>query len=1099
MSDTANPANQQLRPSDDSGASVPSTPDNSVPSRDVLRNQLAEASALVDDIVLKKYLTNLTGLELIPLDADLKKIGDIRLFKINEMVYQNDEYSTYKFASVFNSVQNLNCGIFIIADSDGQKTDFYMGVRSLDKKRTTKSLKDTLKNALSGQFPGVKTDDLLDPAAEKFLANISSKNIATVSCVAKNKDEEFKDNERFIQGLEKLALAMHGQRYTAVVLAKSTPHENLEAARRAYEFIYTQLSPFANMQLSYGTNTSLNISDAFSSGTTTGTSHSITVSTQTGESYSEGTGTNVSETKPNTAEDLAKRFGLLLLGGASIVTAPLTGGASLAAAGAIIAGQVVLNSITPSSETKGKSENKTWSENISITHGETDSANESTSENRTTTRGTTTGTSDNMQLSMQNKTLVNTLERIDLQLKRIDECESLGMWECAAYFLSDSQETAEMAAGTYKALMRGEKSGVEISAINFWGHKNVKLPILREYITNFIHPVFAYRSKSAVVPVTASSLISGNELAIQMGLPRKSLCGFPVIEHADFGKEVVKYNKSTGEADFILGKVFSMGSESATEVRLDRDSLAMHTFITGSTGSGKSNTVYEILNQLRILYNIPFLVIEPAKGEYKNIFGRLPNVSVYGTNPNKFNLVRINPFSFPPDIHVLEHMDRLVELFNVCWPMYAAMPAILKEAMERAYAATGWDVTASKNPKGEVFPNFSDLLEHIEIVMNESQYSSENKGNYSGALCTRVRSLTNGLNGLIFRNEELSAAELFDKNVIVDLSRVGSAETKSLLMGLLVMKLNEYRMASGKFNSPLAHVTVLEEAHNLLKRTSTEQSSEGANLLGKSVEMLANSIAEMRTYGEGFIIADQSPGLLDLSVIRNTNTKIILRLPEQSDRELVGLAACLNAEQIKELAKLERGVAAFYQNDWVEPVLVKVNKCELEEKTYISTADPKTADISTIKRQILFLLIQSGVSERLTLELEKIEQALDAFGLSTRTREFLEEQVAEFKETGNLSLWHDTELSKLSPHVAELLGVRKQVEKCVLASADIEELTRHLADIVKQSIPDASERIVLTISKCLMKDMSTGLNEVQIRKRIYGQWVESVKEGAIKP
>lgn len=125
---------------------------------------------------------------------------------------------------------------------------------------------------------------------------------------------------------------------------------------------------------------------------------------------------------------------------------------------------------------------------------------------------------------------------------------------------------------------------------------------------------------------------------------------------------------------------------------------------------------------------------------------------------------------------------------------------------------------------------------------------------------------------------------------------------------------------------------MLEEAHNLLKRTPTEQSSEGANLLGKSVEMLANSIAEMRTYGEGFIIADQSPGLLDMSVIRNTNTKIILRLPEQSDRELVRLAACLNEDQIKELAKLERGVAAVYQNDWVEAVLVKVSKCELEEK-----------------------------------------------------------------------------------------------------------------------------------------------------------------------
>lgn len=219
---------------------VPGQPESNLPSMAKLEAQLAESSKLVDDIVLKKYLHKLTDLEIIPLTDDLKQISDIRLFKITEMVYQKDEYSTYKFASVFNSVQNLNCGVFIVADSNGEKTDFYMGVRSLDDKRTTKSLKDTLRNALIGQFPGVKSTDLLDPQAEAFLADIPTKNISSVSCVANNKDDDFKDNETFIQGLEKLALAMQGQKYTAIVLAKSTPPEQLDEIRRAYETIYTQ-------------------------------------------------------------------------------------------------------------------------------------------------------------------------------------------------------------------------------------------------------------------------------------------------------------------------------------------------------------------------------------------------------------------------------------------------------------------------------------------------------------------------------------------------------------------------------------------------------------------------------------------------------------------------------------------------------------------------------------------------------------------------------------------------------------------------------------------------------------------------------------------
>ena len=187
---------------------------------------------------------------------------------------------------------------------------------------------------------------------------------------------------------------------------------------------------------------------------------------------------------------------------------------------------------------------------------------------------------------------------------------------------------------------------------------------------------------------------------------------------------------------------------------------------------------------------------------------------------------------------------------------------------------------------------------------------------------------------MIFNNDEISSQALFDENVIVDLSRVGSVETKSLLMGILILKLQEYRVEQGTMNAPLKHITVLEEAHHLLKRTSIEQSSESSNLLGKSVEMLSNAIAEMRTYGEGFIIADQAPGLLDMAVIRNTNTKVILRLPDQSDRELVGKAAGLTDEQITELVKLPCGVAAVFQNEWIQPVLCKINRFDGDSSKY---------------------------------------------------------------------------------------------------------------------------------------------------------------------
>ena len=219
------------------------------------------------------------------------------------------------------------------------------------------------------------------------------------------------------------------------------------------------------------------------------------------------------------------------------------------------------------------------------------------------------------------------------------------------------------------------------------------------------------------------------------------------------------------------------------------------------------------------------------------------------------------------------------------------------------------------------------------------------------------------------RGIRLMGKALFDENVIIDLSRIGSSETKSLLMGILIIKLQEYRMSSSAANNcPLKHVTVLEEAHHILKRGSLNQVSGSENVLGKAVEMLSNSIAEMRSYGEGFIIADQAPELMDMSVIRNTNTKIILRLPDISDRELVGRAANLNDDQILELSRLDNFVAAVYQNNWLEPVLCNIDKEFKDEQSYNYSND--TEEIANFDKNefISYLLLPIAKRDKLAKE-----------------------------------------------------------------------------------------------------------------------------------
>lgn len=1037
---------------------------------DNFQERCNNAFTLVDDVVLKNYITKLNKMEIVPLDKEKLKNNikdNVRLFKINEMVYEKDENSTYKFASVYNAVASTESMLFIIIDSDGKKTEFYMGIKSDDENKSTKICYDTLSNSIKGQFPGILTENLYDIEVKELLDKIKIESVSVVSGIANNKLENIIENKNFIQGLEKLAISMQGERYTGIILANPVNGSKLNEIRKGYENIYTQLSPFSNMQVSIGKNSSINKSNSVTDGITVGKSYSENKSNSVTEGYSETNSLSKSNSKQTLGSTAGKTAGAALtaVGGVlgSVIPGPgniigmAVGGAIGGILGAAVSG--LTNRSVSDTESKSYSSNNSKTSTFGETYGTSESKNTSTTENN----GTSAGTSENVQLTIQNKSIINSLDRIDTQLERLKEAESIGMWECAAYFTADKQHVSEVAASTYKSLMTGDNSGVEISAINVWNDKfNKNTYLLEDYIKNLIHPVFIYNKNNTNLEVTPTSLVSGNELAIHMGLPRKSICGFPVVEHADFGKEIVKYRKEN-EPTISLGKIYNLGRETETKVSIDLPSLSMHTFITGSTGSGKSNTVYRMLEQADLL-GVNFLVIEPAKGEYKHVFGNKRNVTVLGTNPNYTDMLKINPFRFEKSIHVLEHIDKLVEIFNVCWPMYAAMPAVLKESVEIAYEKAGWDLELSiNNVDNNIYPTFSDLVISLKEVINESGYSDELKSNYVGALVTRVKSLTNGINGLIFTSDEVSSNVLFDQNVIVDLSRVGSSETKSLIMGILVFRLQEHRMEQGGMNKNIKHITVIEEAHNILKRSSQNQQVEGSNVIAKSVEMISNSIAEMRTFGEGFIIVDQSPSMVDMSAIRNTNTKIILRLPEQGDRELVGKASSLNDEQIDEISKLETGVSVVYQNNWLEPVLCKVKEVEVEETEYIKkTLIRKNNNKELILKSLIdnYFLVGEASSDLLN----------NVIGLDVSS-------TIKIHILNLLKKEKKLELKDISKIIVNM--IRNKDIKIAKDAKDFEEWNKKIIDSLDDFTKDLEEKQKLLIVQCILRETAKEFKEFE--------------------
>ena len=682
----------------------------------------------------------------------------------------------------------------------------------------------------------------------------------------------------------------------------------------------------------------------------------------------------------------------------------------------------------------------------------------------------TVGKNEGIVQHFTNYNIKHLLENLELQMKRYEQSTALGMWDFAAYVLSEDQNVANNVAYSYLALTQGEKSYVSQTAVNLWRGDMENSDDAAEicaYLRELRHPIFALNPNlseeipiSNVYPavVTPTTSLSGKELAYSLNFPSKSIAGFPVISCAEFGRDVVTYDLVSNKNTAInLGSIFHMNHAESMNADISLQSLASHVFVTGSTGSGKSNTVYKLIKEASE-QGVKFMVVEPAKGEYKHVLGNDSDVSVFGTNPAISELLRINPFSFEQEIHVYEHMDRLVEIFNVCWPMYAAMPAVLKSAIEKAYEDCGWDLISSTNPYGEnYYPTFADVSRNIRQIIDSSEYDTENKGAYKGSLLTRLQSLSNGINGMVFTTDEIPSNQLFDANVIIDLSRVGSSETKSLIMGMLVLKLQEYRMSHATAgNAPLKHITILEEAHNLLKRVSTEQPVEGGNLTGKSVEMLANSIAEMRTYGEGFIIVDQAPGLMDMSVIRNTNTKIIMRLPDQTDRDLVGKAANLNDDQIKELAKLPCGVAAVYQNEWIQPILCKVEKIDGFGSMYIYDKRPqKVTDDSMEKRILVADMLSRGLTLGQEVSREYVQNTLENLPISAYT------VVSILKLMENPPV--EPNMTKLAPVMSNLFPeVKKIIRNACSNESDVTQWTREANELLmKYNIDDQVRRDII--------------------------------------
>lgn len=861
----------------------------------VIEQEFSNAVRAFDTVITKSYLSELTSYNVVPCTNG--QIPNMRWIKVNEIVYEKDEFFVDKMSMLYNALHSSARNICFLlrrgyCKDNKSAVEVFMGTTDISGVNNVSG--DILEKGLKGLFPGVSTERSGDIIQELKGSLDKTFAISCVSGVASLREDDKK--ERFVQGLEKLLDSTNGLKFAVFFVAEQVEDSECASILCNYENLYSAISPMAEVQLSFSQSETRGVSE-FSSENFT---ENVGISLQ--KAVAKGTANSKSHTENSgTSKGKTSGWGLSL-------------------------GPVSFNRGKGDSEIEGKAdtESRAVYENKSIIEGINRGLSKGTQQGEG--RHTDKQESRSQQITFQDRRVKHYQNLLDKEIDRLQNALPYGLWSMGTYFIAEDDTTATALAGLYKGCIVGDDSNSQVFTVNNWSKHDDKTKFIAQHLLACQHPRFVLPSN---IEVSSGSLVSSKELAIHMSFPQSSVPGILVREETSFGREVKSRAGLNDENAITIGNILHLGEKSTLPVQLSLEELSKHTFVTGSTGSGKSNTLYLIIDKL-IKKGKKVLVIEPTKGDYRKVFGGMADMTVYSTRENEMNLLKINPFAFPEGIQVNEHIERLVEIFGVCWPMYAAMPAVLKNSIISAYSACGWDIRKSVCRHGRLFPTIADVVVQLKKIIASSEYSADTKGDYIGALQTRLESLQIGIYSTILSSSDCTDYEkLYDQNAIIDLHHIGSTETRSLLMAMLVLGLNEWRMSTNDddMDLPLQHVTVIEEAHNILPRVSKHQSQEGANVLGKSVEMIADVMSRIRTYGEGFIIVDQSPSAIDESAIRNTNTKIVMNLPDGEDCLIAGRAMSLTKDkQISKLSRLAMGEAVVWQRGWNEAVLARVDE-----------------------------------------------------------------------------------------------------------------------------------------------------------------------------
>jgi hypothetical protein len=844
--------------------------------------------------------------------------------------------------------------------SDGVRVQFYLGARRTREGAVAADFIKNLERAIEGNLPGTRLRSCGRQEVEHRIIRPIHADYAHLAALPGIPSLRGGRDEQFAQSLDRLVQALQGQQYMLLIIAEPLEemivNEILSNCLRLGSSVHSWVRVTAGYAQAHG------------------------VSTATAEAHNKMTGGAENTGRQRNVQSGSNRQPGIAVGGvlgaavslglSSIIGPAAIGIGSVAGSVATGVGGGVNRGI---SEGETTSRSRTWGESVTQSLTESSNTNETASIN----------------VEYLNKTAEYCEHIIDGYIRRLQRGKNLGMWNAGVYFLADDTATFAQGQAQLRSLYSGSETHHEpMRALDLSG-KRLRRSI-GAVLGAFTNPVLELQDPVTHEPMrhplgqqhcSLSTPLNTEELALLMNLPRREAPGLELQMVADFGVNPVPY--VSGQA-VALGNVVSGGRELELPVGIPLAEINRHLFVTGMTGTGKTNTCFAIMKSLG-RNRIPFLVIEPAKGEYRNLHreDEICGPHIYTLGDERVSPFRINPFQFVPGMNLVTHVDNLKAIFNAAFSMYASMPYMLEEAILKCYEDYGWDLVNSSNrflgsrldeivkswERGQpdygyalYLPTLSDLLVKVDEVVNSKGYAEEARQNYGAALRARIKSLINKGPMLNTRRgvpyEALfgppgppEQSGVVSPSVVLEMRSMGDDADKCFVMALLLAQLYEYREQTYRWHPQegLRHVTVLEEAHRLLGR-SAPGGMETADPRGKAIEAFANMLAEIREYGEGLLIVDQSPARLIPDVLKNTGTKVMHSVKARDDCDAMGDTMNMNDEQRLMVSLLGKGHAIFQTQDQDKPLWIKVGQMKGGDRRAVRDQEVKAA-MSAIQEQ----------------------------------------------------------------------------------------------------------------------------------------------------